>query len=205
MIQTRKELKFYIQSDRIMAGYEELPFIQKVKHKLISPPILSYLKHMRCCSFYKHHRGVICKLLFTYHFLRYKKLGLKLGFSIGYDAFGYGLHIPHYGTIVVNNDSTIGNYCVLHTSICIGGAGKIIGNGLYVGSGAMIMGAIKLGNGVSVASQSLVNKDFLSDNILLTGTPAYIKKNSKVWYERDGSLYSERVKRIENLKKSYGL
>lgn len=57
MIQTRKELKFYIQSDRIMAGYEELPFIQKVKHKLISPPILSYLKHMRCCSFYKHHRG----------------------------------------------------------------------------------------------------------------------------------------------------
>lgn len=93
MIQTRKELKFYIQSDRIMAGYEELPFIQKVKHKLISPPILSYLKHMRCCSFYKHHRE-ICKLLFIYHFLRYKKLGLKLGFSIGYDAFGYGLHIP---------------------------------------------------------------------------------------------------------------
>ena len=42
MIQTRKELKFYIQSDRIMAGYEELPFIQRVKHSLTSPPILSY-------------------------------------------------------------------------------------------------------------------------------------------------------------------
>lgn len=57
MIQTRKELKFYIQSDRIMAGYEELSFIQRIKYKLTSPPILSYLKHMHYCSFYKHHGG----------------------------------------------------------------------------------------------------------------------------------------------------
>lgn len=40
-----------------MAGYEELSFIQRIKYKLTSPPILSYLKHMRYCSFYKHHGG----------------------------------------------------------------------------------------------------------------------------------------------------
>lgn len=56
-------------------------------------------------------------------------MGIKLGFSIGYDVFGYGLHIPHYGTIVVNGICKIGNYAVLHTSTCIGGAGKVIGDG----------------------------------------------------------------------------
>lgn len=81
---------------------------------------------MRFCSYYSIKRGLFYKILFLYHFWRYKSLGLKLGFSIGYDVFGYGLHIPHHGTIVVNDDCKIGNYCVLHTCTCIGGAGKII-------------------------------------------------------------------------------
>ena len=119
--------------------------------------------------------------------------------------FGYGLHIPHYGTIVVNNQCQIGNYCVLHTSVCIGGKGKVIGDGLYVGSGAMLMGPIRLGNGVSVASQSLVNKSFEENNILLAGTPALIKRKRKVWYEEDNGIHLERVKHIEEERIKYGI
>ena len=132
-------------------------------------------------------------------------MGVKLGFSIGYNVFGYGLLIPHYGTIVVNDSCNIGNFCVLHTSICIGGGGKIIGDGFYVGSGAKIMRPIRIGNGVSVASQSLVNKDCLENNVLLAGIPAEIKNKSLIWYERDGTLYSNRVKRVLDLKKKYNL
>lgn len=127
-------------------------------------------------------------------------MGIKLGFSIGYNVFGYGLHIPHYGTIVVNGDCKIGNYAVLHTSICIGGGGKIVGDGLYVGAGAKVMGPIQLGNGVSIASQTLVNKSFNESEVLLAGMPASIKKSRKIWYEEDGGIYIERVKRIEQLK-----
>ena len=132
-------------------------------------------------------------------------MGIKLGFSIGYDVFGYGLHIPHYGTIVVNGNCKIGNYAVLHTSTCIGGTGKVIGDGLYVGSGAMIMGTIQLGDGVSVASQSLVNKSCGENNVLLAGTPAVVKKKTTIWYERDGKLYSDRVNKIEKIKEQYGI
>lgn len=35
----------------------------------------------------------------------------------------------------------------------------------------------------------------------LAGMPASIKKNRKIWYEEDGGIYIERVKRIELLKK----
>ncbi len=46
-------------------------------------------------------------------------LGMKLGYSIGYKCFSYGLVLPHYGTIVVGNSNRIGKYAVLHTSTCI--------------------------------------------------------------------------------------
>lgn len=166
---------------------------------------MTYLKHLRFCQYYKHISGFSNKLIFLYHRHRYQKLGERLGFSIGYNVFGYGLHIPHYGTIVVNNQCKIGNYCVLHTSVCIGGKGKVIGDGLYVGSGAMLMGPIHLGNGVSVASQSLVNKSFEESEIMLAGVPAMLKKKRKIWYEEENSVHFERVKRIEILKSKYGL
>lgn len=184
-----------------MAGYEDGGWLHKLKFRLTYSPIIVYLKHMRYCAYYSNSGGVISRIRFLYHFLRYKRLGIKLGFSIGYDVFGYGLHIPHYGTIVVNGDCKIGNYAVLHTSVCIGGAGKVVGDGIYVGTGAKVMGPIHLGDGVSIASQSLVNKNFTENHVLLAGMPASIKKNRKIWYEEDGGIYIERVKRIELLKK----
>ena len=179
-------------------------------HKLFNvitntPPIIVFFKHMRWCQYLKHQRGLYNKMLFVFHHYLYQAYAQKLGFSIGYDVFGYGLHIPHYGTIVVNRQCEIGNYAVLHTSICIGGAGKIIGDGLYVGTGAKIVGPIHLGNRVSVASQSLVNKSCNEDNVLLAGVPATVKKKRRIWYEEDGGIYIERVKLVEQLKHNYGL
>ena len=45
------------------------------------------------------------------------------------------------------------------------------------------------------------NKNFTENHVLLAGMPASIKKNRKIWYEEDGGIYIERVKRIELLKK----
>lgn len=44
--------------------------------------------------------------------------------------------IPHYGTIVVGGTNIIGNFAVLHTSTYITANHKIIGNGLYLSTGA---------------------------------------------------------------------
>ena len=163
---------------------------------------------MRKKSYYNHSKSkyfLINKMKALYAGYMFQKLGTKLGFSIGEDVFGYGLVIPHYGTIVVNGGVRVGNYSVLHTCTCIGGANKIIGNALYLSSGAQIMGNITLGDNVSIAANSLVNKSF-EDNILLTGSPASIKRNNyPAWYERDGETYKNRVIAIEQLKKEMRL
>lgn len=71
--------------------------------------------------------GKIVAILNKWRFFR---LSRKLGFSIGYDVFDYGLVIPHYGTIVVGNTNRIGPYAVLHTSTCITDTGRRIGQAL---------------------------------------------------------------------------
>ena len=200
MIKSKKELQFYILADRMMnRGDFYLSFKQKILKYLGFDPILSYLETMRKASYYSNRCGVKN----IYYSLKFKRLSLKLGFSIGKDVFGYGLVIPHYGTIVVGNSCKIGNYAVLHTSICISYNEKLIGDGLYAATGMKMTSKLTLGNNVSVGANSLVNKSFLEDGILLGGTPAKILKEEKPWYVRDKRI--ERGNKIEKLKKEMGL
>ena len=122
-----------------------------------------------------------------------------MGFSIGYNVFGYGLVIPHYGTIVVGGTNQIGNYAVLHTSICISDNGKEIGDGFYCATGVKITSKLTLGDNVSVGANSLVNKSYKENNVLIGGAPARVIKTEAPWYVRDN--FEQKVNDIEKLKK----
>ncbi len=202
MISTKRELDFYIMADSMMnRGYFRVPFKERLKRLIVPDIIMDYLVCMRKASYYSHQRGKLCRFISYYYKIKKARYGIKLGFSIGTDVFGYGLSIPHNGTIVVGGSNRIGNYAVLQTSICISDNGKIIGDGLYMGTGAKMTTKLRLGDGISVGANSVVNKSFDDNNCLLVGSPAIIKKHCPIWYQRDGVLYSERVMKIEELKK----
>lgn len=209
MITTRKELEFYIMADRIMAGLPKHATIKErcanfIKELLGIYQISEYLCAMRMYAYYFNTNWHPRRMKFrrAYWKYRYIKLGQKLGFTIGFNAFGYGLLIPHGGTIVVNGHCRIGNFAVLHTSTCIGGVGKQIGDALYLATGAQIMRPLTLGDNVMVAANSLVNKSFES-GVLLVGSPAQVKRQGlKAWYEEQGSPWKERAERVKNLLKN---
>ena len=197
MIESKAELKFYIWADRIMNGYTTEPsFRSLICDVLMGGGIKEYLKAMRCYSYYKRQKGVLSKLMRHFYGFRFRKLGQKLSYSIGEDVFGYGLLIPHYGTIVVGGSNRIGNFAVLHTSTCISDKESVIGNGLYLSTGAKITKGITLGDGVMISANSVVNRSF-GGNVLIVGTPAREKSQRPIWY-LDEHLYDERVNRIEN-------
>lgn len=212
-IRSKKELDFYIMADRIMAGRPArrtmleaiLSFLGLATVK--NGGVIDFQRVMRKYSYYKStsNKNIINKLYNFYYKIIFAKLSEKLNFSIGPDVFGYGLLIPHHGTIVVNGNVRCGNYCVLHTSTCIAGGNKNIGDGLYLSTGSIITGDISIGDNVSVSANSLVNKSF-QDNVLLVGTLASIKKtNYKPWYKRDGERFAQRVLKIEKLKEDMGI
>lgn len=168
--------------------------------------IPSYLRAMRCSSYYSNYKTgkPLCRIKRLYYAWKFHRLSQRLGFSIGKDVFGYGLLLPHYGTVVVGGENVIGNYAVIHTSTCIGGKNRI-GNAFYLSAGSKVFKNITLGDNISVAGNSLVDKPF-DGNLLLGGNPARILRgNYPEWYVRDGESFKERVQRIENLKIKMGV
>ncbi len=189
MIRTNKELEFYIKADYMMnRGYFKPSILTHFRSLIFPDYIMDYIVHMRKADYYAHRCGV----LGYYHRMKQRKLGLYLGFSIACNVCGYGLVIPHYGTIVVGNGNKIGNDAVLHTSICITNGRKEIGDGLYVSSGAKLTTMEHLGNNVMVAANSVITKSFDENNVLLVGMSAQVKMKHDVWYNNN-ERYTERI------------
>ena len=203
-IRSKKELKFYIMADRMMnRSCFKYSFAKCLKNIFFPDYIMLFLQEMRKLSYYKHLKG-LARILAFWHKYKYRKLSLRLGFSIGCDCFGYGLVIPHYGTIVVGHSNRIGNYAVLHTSICITDNSKVIGDGLYCSTGVKMTSFCTLGDYVSIGANSLVNKSFAS-NVMIAGLPATNIKYASPWWERDGESYIDAVAEVERLRIKMGL
>jgi len=91
---------------------------------------------------------------------------------------GPGLHIVH-GKVVINSNAKIGAYCKILSDVTIGAQGRYdvggapqLGNRVFVGSGARIIGRIKIADGVVIGANAVVTKDILEPNTTWAGIPA---------------------------------
>lgn len=201
MIITKSQLKLYIKADLMMnRGVFSYGIKERIVRFFFKDRIMEYLVHLRKYEYYINQKGLLKKLCREYHHTIVKDLGERLGFSISPNVFGYGLVIPHHGTIVVGGENRIGNFCVLHTSTCITAGEKRIGDGLYLASGAKIVrSGIELGDNISVAANSVVNTSCAESGVLLAGMPAKRLKESEAWYVRDGEVYHRRAQECRKL------
>ncbi|MGU9047068.1 serine O-acetyltransferase [Clostridium perfringens] len=108
---------------------------------------------------------------------RFYNVSRKLGFSIPLNVFDKGLSIAHYGTIVINGSAKIGKNCRIQEGVTIGSTGgsnkaPILGDNIFIGSGAKIIGDIKIADDVVIGANSVVVKSFNKDNITIAGVPA---------------------------------
>lgn len=90
---------------------------------------------------------------------------------------GKHLFIDHGMGIVIGETTTIGDNCTIFHNSTLGGTGKDnnkrhpdLGNNVMVGSGAKILGPIKIGNNVKIGANSVVLKN-VPDNATVVGIP----------------------------------
>lgn len=210
MITTKKELNFYLKADMMMnRGYFKKTMIRHLYELWVPDQVMKYLISMRKYAFYSHKTASkgISNLLFFPIQLYYKRkfilLGNRLGFSIGEDSLGYGAVIHHPGTIVIGDSNKIGNYALINTSTCIVMSGCVIGDGFFMGSGAVITKQLNMGDDVWIGANSVVNKSCSEGGVLLAGSPAVKIKDVKgSWYN---GLYrnqwKQRYEEVENLRR----
>ncbi|MDE6213095.1 MAG: serine O-acetyltransferase [Lachnospiraceae bacterium] len=97
--------------------------------------------------------------------------------TIPINAFGPGLSIPHYGTIVVHGNARIGKNCRLQEGVTIGATNgsheaAVIGDNCYFGSGAKVIGAVRIADDVAVGANAVVTADITERGTTWAGAPA---------------------------------
>lgn len=110
---------------------------------------------------------------------------LMFNSSIPYEcSIGKGSRFGYSGIgVVLHKRTKIGNNCTIGTNVTVGGKTPhyevpIIGNNVYISTGAKILGPIKIGNNVVIGANAVVISD-IPDNAVAAGIPAKIIKHSK--------------------------
>lgn len=137
---------------------------------------LFFRRKFRLCK--KHNPFIFVYKIFLRHYVS------KYGFQIG-GKIGPGLYIGHFGTIIVNEAAIIGRNCNISPGVTIGVTRRgskmgtpVIGNEVWIGTNAIIVGRIFIGNNVLIAPGSYVNFD-VPDNSIVIGNPGIIKNSLK--------------------------
>jgi serine O-acetyltransferase len=101
---------------------------------------------------------------------------LQMRLDVG-AQIGPGLLIAHCGGITLHPQVVIGAHCDLAHHVTIGtpGLGRtgvpVLGDNVYVGTGAVLIGNIRIGDGARIGANSLVNRDVRAGAVAL-GVPA---------------------------------
>lgn len=104
----------------------------------------------------------------------------RTGIQIPYmTKIGRGFRIVHFGTIVVNPSTIIGDNFNISQGVLIGNSsGKnagspTIGNNVCINANAIVVGGVRIGNNVLIAPGAFVNFD-VPDNSIVIGNPGKI-------------------------------
>jgi serine O-acetyltransferase len=109
----------------------------------------------------------------------HKAVEMTTGISLPCTAqIGPGLHLPHCGNRTVNAAAVIGSDCCLSQGVTIGVSGggstrgvPVIGDRVYLGVNAVVVGKISVGADVCIGANSLVNRD-IPPHCTALGVPA---------------------------------
>lgn len=181
MIKTKADLKECLKIEKdlcYMYSYgwkNKLILILTLNYDVL---IWKYIKNLRKSEYYLNNGNILGYIFYE----RMKnRVGRYLGFSIPPNTFGKGLKIYHQGSIVVNPNARVGEFCKIHGDVCIGNNGRDdlcpkIGNNVDIGMKACIIGGITIGDDIVIGANSFVNKSFTDKKSVIVGSPAKLKK-----------------------------
>ena len=112
------------------------------------------------------------------------RYSVRYGISISpLSPVGPGLYIGHFGGIVVNQGAVIGSNCNIQQGVTLGKANRgskagapIIGDNVFIGAGAKIIGRVQVGDGAAIGANAVVTGD-VPAGAAVAGVPARVVSN----------------------------
>lgn len=182
MHMTWNETKEYIHADiyRNMGMYNKKIFLKAL---LSRNTTIGLLVHFRICHYFAElgRKNVLQKLIHAVCYVRFRNLQNRCGVELNqHTQIGYGLRLPHKGTIVIHPQAIIGNNCEIMQGVTIGNnilkdrdAVAHIGDEVLMCAGAKIIGGVKIEDTVIIGANAVVNKD-VKTHAIVGGVPAKV-------------------------------
>ena len=154
---------------------------------------VNHLKHYNHEKYWKMRQEVVNpnstvpKIIRLWYLYRIKKMDSFANTSMG-TGFGWGAHfasppdLVHYlNGIIVSYYASIGENCTIMQQVTIAeehGKAASIGNNVFIGAGAKIIGGVHIGNNVKIGANAVVVNDVPND-CTAVGVPARIINRNK--------------------------
>lgn len=169
-INSYDDYKAYLHADLIASGLSRWGIVEWLRCDVMRfQRLLRKVEFVRNCS---HGWWWSVYLLYLRWQLRNK--GRYLGCEVGTNVFGPGLTIVHPCGIVVSDQAVIGKNCRIHAGVNIGihrGRAPRIGDNVYLGPGAKIVGGVVIGDNAVVGANAVVVND-VPPGVTVGGVPA---------------------------------
>ncbi len=151
------------------------------KHLMFLPQY-RFLFIKRKCEYWREKNKIIW-FLYRYIYERYKmKYMMDIPATV---KIGKGLRIEHIGGIVINPEAELKENITILNGVLIGAQNRgekkgspMIGNYVWIGTNAVIVGSIHIGNNVLIAPGAYVNFDVPDDSIVIGNPGKIIKKEN---------------------------
>lgn len=155
----------------------------------------TYVFWMRLCGRLAASGAPVQPLLFLARIIL-RHFRYRMGINIPYSTqIGPGLLIGHAGGVVVNAASRIGCNCNISHNVTIGSTKGIragvptIGDNVYIGPGAVLIGNICIGGNAAIGANAVVVED-VPEGTTVAGAPARVVSynGSRGWVNRTGYI-----------------
>lgn len=164
----------------IQAVFDRDPAAHSTLEVLLAYPGLHALWGYRISHWFWTHRMLLIGRLIS-HFVRHST-GIEIHPAA---VIGEGFFIDHGMGVVIGETTEIGKNVTLYHGVTLGGVslekGKrhpTLQDGVVVGAGAKILGAITIGEGSRIGANAVVVKSVPPDSVVV-GVPGQIVKRSK--------------------------
>jgi serine O-acetyltransferase len=144
-------------------------------------PGFRYSYYLRKTRSNRDRRGLFSKLAFAYNKILLNHYRFRYGFEIHETTnIGPGFYLGHFGGVVIHPDAVIGNNVNIAQGVTIGQTSRgnkagvpVIGERVWIGANAIVVGAVSIGDDCLIGPGAYVNFD-LPPRAVVIGNPGKI-------------------------------
>jgi serine O-acetyltransferase len=130
-------------------------------------PGFRYSYYLRKTRSQRDREGILARLAFAYNKFLLNHYRFRYGFEIHETTnIGPGLYLGHFGGVVIHPDTVIGNNVNIAQGVTIGQTSRgskagvpVIGQRVWIGANAIVVGAISVGDDSLIGPGAYVNFD----------------------------------------------